>query len=276
MQTIVGGLPAGQAARQGQSLPPGAPGGIVVPGGTHDNPLAMGGPPIPPVVSLPLTRVRQQSIQNLDLSRQTIVPVTILTEVDCTNLKTFHDRWKAQFEATAGIPLTYTPFFALAAVKGLKAFPLLNAMLTPQGYVIPREIHLGVATSIPGGVLIPTVWNAESKRLPELARDIFVQTQRAKAGQLPSRDLSGSTFLMTNTGRWGNYLFGTPVIKPPNVGALAFETIAKRPVVTADDQVVARPMMYLSLSADHRAVDGAEMAGFVGKVKQVLENLDFA
>jgi pyruvate/2-oxoglutarate dehydrogenase complex dihydrolipoamide acyltransferase (E2) component len=247
----------------------------VLPGGTYDNPLAIGGSPHPPTVTLPLTRLRQQSIQNLEASRQMTAPVTVVAEVDCTNLKAYRDRWREPFQASTGVPLTYLPFFAHATARALKAYPLLNAMLTPQGYVIPRQVNLGIATSVPGGVVIPTIWNAESKRIPELARDIYQRTQLARAGRLPDQEMSSSTFLITNTGRWGNYLFGTPVIKPPNVGSAGFEPIIKRPVVGPNDQIVARPMMYLSLSADHRAVDGAEMVGFLGKVKEVLENLDF-
>lgn len=262
-------------AQAAATPPPGAPGGMVLPGGTHDNPLAIGIAASPPVVTLPLTRLRQGSIQNLALSTQLTTPVTVVAEVDCTNLMFLRDRAKPQFEAATGVPLTYLPFFARATVRALQAYPLLNAMLTPHGYVIPREIHLGVATSVPGGVLIPTIWNAERKQIPELASEIHAQTTKARSGTLTDPEMSSSTFLITNTGRFGQTLFGTPVIKPPNVGTLAFEAITKRPVVAANDQIVARPMMYLTLTADHRAVDGAEMVGFIGKVKESLENLTF-
>jgi pyruvate/2-oxoglutarate dehydrogenase complex dihydrolipoamide acyltransferase (E2) component len=105
-------------------------------------------------------------------------------------------------------------------------------------------------------------------------RDLTLVTQRAKTGQLSPIDMSGATFVISNTGSLGESLFGTPIIKPPNVGILAFEAIKKRPVVNEYDQVVARPMMYLSLTADHRAVDGAEMIGFLSKVKETLEKVD--
>lgn len=259
----------------GTPVPPGAPGGIVLPGGTADNPLAMGAAGGPPHVTLPLTPIRQVSVQNLDRSRQTTTPVTVVAEVDCSRLQAVHDQWKPAFERNTGMALTYLPFFAQATARALKAFPLLNSILTPQGYIIPRTVHLGVAISVPGAVLIPCIRNAESKRLVDLVRDCNLLTERARTGQLSQEEMTGSTFLISNTGRWGQTLFGTPVIKPPNVGSLAFESIVKRPVVAANDQIVARPMMYLTLTADHRAVDGAEMVGFLGTVKDVLERTDF-
>lgn len=245
----------------------------MMPGGTRDNPLNMGGSPNPPFVSLPLTPLRQVVAQNLDIATKTQAPVTVVAEVDATGITAVHDALKPVAEQRLGIPLTYLPFFASATIQALKAYPMMNSMLTPQGYVIPRQINLGVATSVPGAVLLPTVWNAERKGFWDLVRDLYIQTQRAKTGQATALDMAGQTFVITNTGRWGGTLFGTPIINPPNVGILAFEAIQKRPVVAENDQIVARPMMYLALTADHRAVDGAEMVGFLGKVKEVLEHV---
>lgn len=254
---------------------PGAPGGMVLPGGTAENPLAMGLSPMPPVVTLPLTHLRQLSVHNLDISRDTNAPVTVVAEVDVSNLIALRDQVKEGFERQTGIPLTYLPFFLRATVRALMAFPLLNSALTPQGFIIPRYINVGVATHVPGAVLLPTIWNCERKGVLDLAHDVHIQTQRAKSGTMPITEMSEQTFIVTNTGRWGKTLFGTPVIKPPNVGVLAFESIMKRPIVTEDDQIVARPMMYLALTADHRAVDGADMIGFIGTVKDSLEQLRF-
>lgn len=275
MNQFFRGLPLVQpAAGPPAELPPGAPGGIVLPGGTSENPLAIGGSPLPPVVSIPISHVRHVSAANLEMSRQTTAPVTVFAEVDCTNLKQAHDALKANFQLTTGIPLTYTAFFARATTKALQAFPMMNGTLTTQGHVIPRYIHLGVAVETPQGVFIPAIWNAESKSIGELARIISIQSRRARAGQIALDEMSGQTFVITNTGTFGKSLFGTPTIKPPNVGILSFEAILKRPVVDENDQVVAKPMMYMALTADHRAVDGGDMIGFLGKVKEYLETLD--
>lgn len=265
-------VPAPPGAAAGQ-VPPGAPGGLTLPGGTPDNPLAIGGPPSPPYVSLPLTPVRQVAAQNLEVATRTQAPVTVVAEVDCSGIIAVREALRPAVEQRLGIPLTYLPFFASATIQALKAYPIMNSMLTPQGYVIPRQINLGVATAVPGAVLLPTVRNAERKGFWELARDLYILTQRARTGLATALDMAGQTFVITNTGSFGGTLFGTPIINPPNVGILAFEEIKKRPVVDQYDQIVARPMMYLALTADHRAVDGRDMIGFLAKVKEILEQV---
>jgi 2-oxoglutarate dehydrogenase E2 component (dihydrolipoamide succinyltransferase) len=256
--------------------PVGAPlpaGGL--PGATPENPLAMGVPSGPPAIQVPVNPIRLGMAQSMDTMKNTSTPITVVAEVDASRLKALHDQFKPSFERDTGIPLTYMPFFARATALALQAHPIMNAMSTPQGYVIPRSVHLGIAMQVPGGILIPTVWNAESKQIPHLAKEIAEARQRAQAGLVRGDETAGSTFVITNTGRYGQTLFGTPTIKPPNVGCLAFESIMKRPVVTEHDRIEARPMMYLALTADHRAVDGQDMTAFLGKVKQVLENVAF-
>lgn len=271
MNQFPGGLPGG--------LPTGAPtiGGdprFPYPGGTPDNPLAMGMPG-PPVVPIPINPVRMGTVQTMDLMRFSTAPITVIGEVDVSNLKALHDSIKPTFEAQTGIPLTYTPFFARAAVVALQAVPIMNSIFSPQGHIVSRTVNLGIATQVPGGVMVPIIARAESKTIPDLAREINGIAQRARNGQLSPMDASSASFVITNTGKFGHTLFGTPTIKPPNVGVLAFEAITKRAVALDNDQVVARPVMHLALTADHRAVDGAEMTAFVGKVKQVLETLAF-
>ncbi|MEW8979452.1 MAG: 2-oxo acid dehydrogenase subunit E2 [Symbiobacterium sp.] len=247
--------------------------GPILPGGTPDNPLAMGGSPFPPFVTMPLSPLRRVSMLNLELAQRMTAPVTVVAEVDASGLIAVREALKPLAARYLGMPLTYLPFFAMATVRALKAYPIMNAAFGPQGFVIPRYINLGIATSVPGGVLLPTVAGAERKSFWELARDIYIQTQKARAGLATPQDLSGQTFVITNTGRWGGTLFGTPIIQPPNVGILAFEAIQKRPVVVENDQIAVRPMMYLALTADHRAVDGAEMIAFLNKVKESLEHV---
>lgn len=257
------------------ALPPGAPCGIVLPGGTSDNPLAIGVTPSPAALTLPLTAIRQVTMRNLEIARQSTAPVTVVAEVDVSRLQALRESAKQEFQRALGVPLTYLPFFVRAATRALQAFPLLNGVLTPTGFIIPRQINLGYAVQTAGGVVLPTIYNTERKSIAELAREIYIQSQKARLGALTAPEMANQTFVITNTGRWGQSLFGTPVIKPPNVGSLAFEAIVKRPVVVENDQVAVRPMMYIVLTADHRAVDGREMVGFLGKVKESLENLQF-
>jgi len=239
-----------------------------------NNPLAMGLPGGPPFVTAPVSPMRLGAIQMLELMRFTTSPATAVAEVDVSNLQRLYDFIKPLFERQTGVPLTYTAFFARATVKALQAFPLLNAVLGPGGYVIPRYIHLAIATQAPGVVLLPTIHNAEQKNIPTLAHEIHQTGQRARAGFIGTLD-ADATFVITNTGRYGGTLFGTPTIKPPNTGILAFESITRRPVVVEDDRIEVRPMMYLALTADHRAVDRSVMDGFLGKVKESLETLAF-
>lgn len=253
--------------------PPGAPGGLVLPGGTWDNPLAFGRPGLPTVVNVPTSPMRPGAAAAMEYARKNTVPVSTVAEVDMSRLMELHPRNK-QAVAPMGIPLTYSAYFARATVKGLQAHPLMNAAMTGHNYLIPRYVHLGVATQTPGCVLIPIIQNAESKGTLDLAREIYLNTERALRGELTGEEMSGYTFVITNPGRWGRTLFGTPIIAPGNAGILSFETIQKRPVVDEDDEIVARPMMYVVLTADHRIVDGQEMIGFLGEVKRVLEQAD--
>lgn len=269
------GLLGSAALVNAGAVPPGAPCGVVLPGGTADNPLAIGVTPAPAALTLPLNAVRQVTMRNLEISRQTTAPVSVVAEVDVSRLQALRERAKQEFQQALGAPLTYLPFFMRATTRALQAFPVLNGVLTPTGFIIPRQINLGFAVQTAGGVVLPTIYNTERKSAAELAREIFILSQKARMGILTAPEMANQTFVITNTGRWGQSLFGTPVIKPPNVGSLAFEAIVKRPVVVENDQIAVRPMMYIVLTADHRAVDGREMVGFLGKVKESLENLQF-
>lgn len=226
-----------------------------------------------PFTIVPVNPIRHGAARVLDLMRQTTAPVSVVTEVDCTNLKRLYGQLKPQYER-AGVPLTYTPLFARATVKALQANPIMNSTFTPMGYMVHRNVHLGIATQTPGVVLLPTIQFAETKSVPQLAQEVNTIAEKARTGRLLPLP-ENSTFVITNTGKYGQTLFGTPTIKPPNVGILAFETIQKRPVVTADDRIEVRPMMYIVLTADHKAVDGSQMAAFVGDVKKCIENVAF-
>lgn len=270
MASFFSPLPGGAPLQQ---TPFAAAGGIPRTAVNADNPLAMGLPLGPSALTMPVTPIRAASARNLELMRSTVAPVTTIAEVDATNLKALHDAIKPHFEATTNIPLTYLPFFARATALALMAHPIMNSIMTPQGFIVPRTINLGFAVQTPSGVLLPVIRSAETKSIPELARDIYVLNLRAQSGQITGQEMDGQTFVITNPGRYGQTLVGTPTIAPPNVGTLSFEAITRRVVALDNDQAAIRPMMYIALTADHRAVDGADMVGFMGRVKQALETL---
>lgn len=237
-----------------------------------DNPLGIGAPGGPPEVLLPLSLLRQTTVRHMQETVTTMAPVTVFAEVDMSAAAACRERMRSEVEARAGVPLTYMPLFIQATVTGLKACPILNAVLTEDGHRVPRTVHLGMATAVVGGVLMPILRHAETKSLTELAAEVHRLTEAARWGQMGPADQTDPTFCITNQGRWGTTVFGTPTIRHPNAGILAFETVRRRPVVLGDD-IVARPMMYLSLTFDHRAADGSDAAQFIGVVKDYLEGL---
>lgn len=243
-----------------------------IPEGSPDNPLAIGQPGGPASVLLPLSLLRRATAQHMREQLGSVAPVTVFSEVDTTAAAAYRVQHRAAVQEAAGVPLTYMPLFVQATVAALKAVPLFNSRLTEEGHLIERTIHLGMATAVFGGVQMPIIRHAETKALAELAAEVHRLAEAARCGQLTADDQSGHTFCITNQGRWGQTLFGTPTIKAPNVGILAFETIRPRPVVVAG-QIAVRPMMYLSLTFDHRALDGSDAAQFMGVVKAYLEGL---
>lgn len=243
-----------------------------VPAGSPDNPLAIGEPGGPPSVLLPFTELRRTTAEHMREQLGNVAPVTVFAEVDTTAVTACRARLRPEVEAVVRVPLTYMPFFIQATVAALKAVPVLNARLTEEGHLIERAIHLGMATSVYGGVLMPVLRHAEAKSTAELAAEVHRLADAARWGQLRTDDQHGHTFCITNQGRWGQTLFGTPIIKAPNVGVLAFETIRPRPAVV-DGQVAVRPMMYISLTFDHRALDGSEAAQFISVIREYLEGL---
>lgn len=253
----------------------GALSGLTLPGGTPDNPLAIGLTAEPTALMVPLSESRRGAIQHLEASRDVVMPVTVIAEVDMSNLKALHDWAKPVFEQQAGAPLSYLAFFARATVQALLAYPVMNSILTPGGYAVPRFVHLAVAAQGPVSVLTPVIRYAERMTIPQLAVEIHRLGQLARNAQLSTEDMAGQTFLITNPGRWGLTLVGNPAVKPPNIATMSFEAITRRVKVLDNDQVAIRPMMYIALTSDHRAVDGLDMVAFAGKVKQILENVAF-
>jgi 2-oxoglutarate dehydrogenase E2 component (dihydrolipoamide succinyltransferase) len=189
--------------------------------------------------------------------------VTTVFEVDMSRVMAHRDAHKAEF-ASQGLKLTLTPYLVEAVVAALKAYPQLNASFSDEGIVMKKRIHIGIAVDIGEGLLVPVVRDADELNLKGLARTITSLAERARARQLKADELTGSTFTITNHGVSGS-LFATPIINQPNVGILGVGTVQKR-VVVINDAIAIRPMCYLSLTFDHRALDGATADRFMGVV----------
>jgi len=223
-----------------------------------------------------LSRSRQLIAQRMVQSLQTSAQLTTVVEADITEIARLRETAKADFEAREGVKLSFLPFFALAAVEALKIHPKLNAVIdTEAGQVTYHDAeHLGVAVDTERGLMVPVIRNAGDLNIGGLARKIADLAQRTRAGQVSPDDLAGGTFTVTNTGSRGA-LFDTPIINQPQVAILGTGAVVKRPVVMEDpalgEVVAVRSMVYLALTYDHRLIDGADAARFLGTVKERLE-----
>lgn len=226
-------------------------------------------------VEVPLSRMRQAIVRHMRRSKDTAAHVTTFWEVDLSRVVAYRAAHKEQF-ATEGLNLTYLPFFIEAAVAGLKTYPMLNAVLSEDTLIYRRAIHIGIAVDLgEDGLIVPVIRDADQRSLRGLARAVVDLAERARAGTLAPDDVQGGTFTLTNHGAIGS-LAATPIIPMPQVGILGVGAIQKRPVVLeldGGDAIVIRPMVYLSLTFDHRVVDGATADRFLASVKAHLEQV---
>jgi pyruvate dehydrogenase E2 component (dihydrolipoyllysine-residue acetyltransferase) len=220
---------------------------------------------------VPLRGLRKRIAQQMRLAKQTAAHFTYVEEFDVTDLKRLRDKAKAR-AAEAGIKLSYMPFILKAMVPALRAFPLLNASLDEERgeLVMHKAINLGVAVDTPNGLIVPVIKDVPGKSLMELSREMNELADRARAGKSRPEDLGGGTFTITNAGNIGG-LLATPIINVPEVAILGVHAIRQRPWVV-DGEIVIRDIMLLSISLDHRVVDGAVGAHFMNRVKEILEN----
>jgi 2-oxoglutarate dehydrogenase E2 component (dihydrolipoamide succinyltransferase) len=195
-----------------------------------------------------------------------------VAEVDMTRIVDFRERFKRKFEQERGFKLTYTPFVLHATVLALKAFPLVNSSLRDDKIIQKKFINLGVAVALETGLIVPVIKQAEEKNLLGLARSAAELAEKAKNKKLMPDDVQGGTFTVTNPGVYGN-IFGFPIINQPQLGILGVGAIKKRPVVI-NDAIAIRSIMYISLSYDHRVIDGSLSARFVQHIRNSLENYD--
>jgi pyruvate dehydrogenase E2 component (dihydrolipoamide acetyltransferase) len=205
--------------------------------------------------------IRKVVAERLTESLRTMAQVTISREVDASGLVARRAALAAGFEAAAGVRLTYTDLLVETVARLLGDHPLLNATLTGQGIVVPPAVHMGVAVALEDGLIVPVVRDAGSRPLGELARDRADLAARAQAGTLTLDELEGGTFTISNLGSFGADAF-TPIVNPPQCAILGVGRIVDKPVAVAGE-VQVRPMMWLSLTFDHRIVDGAPAARFL-------------
>jgi 2-oxoglutarate dehydrogenase E2 component (dihydrolipoamide succinyltransferase) len=217
----------------------------------------------------PMSVMRQRIAEHMVASKRVSPHVYSIDEADMTRIAGIRERSKAAFEEKYGTKLTFMPFFVSACVEALRAFPVVNASADGATVVLHREINVGIAVALDWGLIVPVIKNAEEKNFLGLARGINDLAERARAKKLKPEDVQEGTFSITNPGVYGG-LMGLPVINQPQVAILGIGAIQKRPVVI-DDAIAIRSMVYLTLSYDHRVVDGAVAHQFVGKVKAVLE-----
>ncbi len=218
----------------------------------------------------PMSNMRQKIAEHMVLSKRVSPHVYSIEEVNVSGIAALRGKSKEKFEKESGTKLTFMPFFIRAAVEALRAFPTVNASVDGTNIVLHKECNIGIAVALDWGLIVPVIKGAEEKNFFGLARAVTDLAERARSKKLKPEEVTESTFSITNPGVFGG-LFGLPVINQPNVAILGLGAIEKRPVVI-DDAIAIRSMVYLTLSYDHRVVDGAVAHQFMGNVKHTLEN----
>ena len=218
----------------------------------------------------PMSTMRIRIAEHMLASRRTSAHVTTIHKVDMTKVARMRDRHKADFQSRYGMSLTYLPFVVRATVVALRTYPLLNASIEGNNIIHHNEINIGIAVALENGLIVPVVRQADEKNVLGLQRSIVDLATRARSRQLKPDEVQGGTFSITNFGSFGSVI-ATPIINQPQVAILGVGAVEKSPVVV-DDAIAIRSVMYLSLSFDHRLIDGALGDQFNAKVKQVLEH----
>jgi pyruvate dehydrogenase E2 component (dihydrolipoamide acetyltransferase) len=218
----------------------------------------------------PMSNMRVRIAEHMVASKRVSAHVYSVDEVDMTKVASLRAKAKEEFEKRYETKLTFMPFFVKAAVAGLRAYPTMNASLDGTNVVLHKEINIGIAVALDWGLIVPVVKGADEKNVLGIQRTLNDLAERARTKKLKPEEVQEGTFSITNPGVFGG-LFGLPVISQPNVGILGLGMIEKRPVVI-NDSIAIRSMCYVTLSYDHRVVDGAVAHQFLHKVKETLEN----
>lgn len=224
-----------------------------------------------------MDRMRRMIAEHMVRSKHTSAHVTSFSETDVTNLVMWREKVKKDFEKREGTKITYTPLFIEAVVRCIKKFPIVNSSVDGDRIIVKKDINIGLATALPNGnLIVPVIRNADQLNLVGLARQVNNLADNGRNNKLRPEDIDGGTFTLSNVGTFGS-LMGTPIINQPQVAILAVGAIKKRPVVIETphgDSIAIRHMMYLSLSYDHRIVDGSTGATFLTAVANELENFN--
>jgi 2-oxoglutarate dehydrogenase E2 component (dihydrolipoamide succinyltransferase) len=224
-----------------------------------------------------MDRMRKLIADHMVRSKATSPHVTSFTEADVTNIVKWREKVRGGFEQKYGEKITFTPIFFEAIVNCIRKYPMINCSLDGDKIILKKDINIGMAAALPNGnLIVPVIKNADTKNLLGLTKDVNALANAARANKLKADDTQGGTFTVTNVGTFGS-LMGTPIINQPQVAILALGAIKKRPVVLeteAGDVIAIRHMMYLSLSYDHRIVDGSLGASFLTAVANALEAFD--
>jgi pyruvate dehydrogenase E2 component (dihydrolipoamide acetyltransferase) len=218
----------------------------------------------------PMSAMRQRIAEHMVLSKRVSPHVYSIDEADMTRIAHVREAARSEFEQKHQMKLTFMPFFVRACVDALRDFPTVNASVDGTNVVLHGEINIGIAVALDWGLIVPVLKHAEEKNFLGLQRGINDLAERARAKKLKPEDVQESTFSITNPGTFGG-LMGLPIINQPNVAILGIGAIQKRPVII-DDAIAIRSMVYLTLSYDHRVVDGATAHQFMRRVKERLEN----
>lgn len=226
---------------------------------------------------IPMDRVRQLIAEHMIYSKHTSAHVTSVAEADVTNIVKYREKHKSEFEKREGFKLTYTPFFAKAAVDGVRAFPRVNVSVDGKNIIQHKRIHLSVATALEdGNLIVPVIKNADALSISGLARAVYDLSIRARSKKLNPDDIQGGTFTITNVGTFGT-LFGTPVINQPQTAIMGIGAIKKRPVVKeidGEDLIVVRHIAFVSITYDHRVIDGQLAGQCLAAIVKSLESMN--
>ena len=222
-----------------------------------------------------MDRMRKMIADHMVYSKQTSPHVTSYIEIDVTDLVNWRNENKDKFQDKHNEKLTFTPLFIDAVAKAIVDFPMINVSVDGKRIIVHKDINIGMATALPNGnLIVPVVKNANEKSLAELAKTVNHLADSSRNNKLKPDEVQGSTFTISNVGTFGS-LMGTPIINQPEVAILALGIIKKRPeVITTSkgDEIAIRSMMYLSLSFDHRVVDGFQGGSFLRKIGDYLES----
>jgi len=223
----------------------------------------------------PISHIRKAIATHMLAATVQTARAWTMVEVNVERLVRLREAAKDGFQASYGVKLTYLPMVTRATVDALHEFPLVNSRLDGDTIVTPRFVNMGIAVSYDAGLIVPVVKGADAMNTVGIARAIADLAARARSHQLQPDEVQGATFTITNPGPYGS-LLSVPIINQPNAGILSLDGIQKRPVVVEDDAIAVRHMVYISMSWDHRLIDGELATRFLARVKHNLETWDFA